>query len=187
MYTSFKWIKLHLISICFYIVTDKIDSLIPPSTVFSLFDDQCHNLPPLTLDLQRTIPKLSPWSTSLMISVPLYRIWINPTFINGVYYSDSPLSLFAWKAGIPNNKILAPPLIEGVKMASGFWAEDAELVWLGVYPMNSRPFRLMGCARHLLCCPVATATTNCGLWAYCPRDQGQGGGIFRFFGGCSRK
>jgi len=44
-----------------------------------------------------------------MICVPLYRIWINPTFINGVYYSDSPLSLFAWKAGIPNNKILAPP------------------------------------------------------------------------------
>jgi len=63
-----------------------------------------------------------------MICVPLYRIWINPTFINGVYYSDSPLSSFAWKAGIPNNKILAPPLIEGVKMASGFWAEDAELV-----------------------------------------------------------
>jgi len=45
-----------------------------------------------------------------MICVPLYRIWINPTFINGVYYSDSPLSSFAWKAGIPNNKILAPPL-----------------------------------------------------------------------------
>ena len=48
-----------------------------------------------------------------MICVPLYRIWINPTFINGVYYSDSPLSSFAWKAGIPNNKILAPPLPPG--------------------------------------------------------------------------
>jgi len=82
----------------------------------------------LTLDLQYTMQNLSPRSTSLMICVPLYRIWINPTFINGVYYSDSPLSSFAWKAGIPNNKILAPPLIEGVKMASGFWAEDAELV-----------------------------------------------------------
>ena len=64
----------------------------------------------LTLHLQRTIPNLSPRSTSLMISMTLYRIWINRTFINNVYYSDLTLSSFVWKAGIPNSKILAPPL-----------------------------------------------------------------------------
>ena len=79
----------------------------------------------LTLDLQRTIPNLSPRSTSLMISMPLYRIWINRTFINNVYYSDLPLSSFVWKAGIPNSKIVAPPLLHSplLKILTPLWRE----------------------------------------------------------------